>query len=158
MARITLSSLVSFLVVLLLATTCKAAAQYRISNDNSWAKHFPPGGGQPPFFSSVLVDDNFASIYERWTIERFEDGFRFQNSGTGFFLTARSGEAQGSSEFDPETSKWYIEGAGDGKFKILAPGQDLVVTARRLKAEYPITLFLQPAEGSSAQLWSFERL
>ncbi|KAG0062835.1 hypothetical protein BGZ90_002923 [Linnemannia elongata] len=158
MARITLSTLVSFLVVLLLATTCKAAAQYRISNDNSWAKNFPAGGGRPPFFTSVIVDDGFASIYERWTIEPFEEGYRIQNSGTGFFLTARSGEAQGSSEFDPKDSKWYIERAGDGKYKILVPNQDLVVTARRLKADYPITLFLEYAEGTSAQLWTFERI
>ncbi|KAF9278060.1 hypothetical protein BGZ88_000820 [Linnemannia elongata] len=157
MARITLSTLVSFFVVLLLATTCKAA-QFRISNDDSWAKNFPAGGGRPPFFTSVIVDDGFASIYERWAIERFEEGYRIQNIGTGYFLTAHNGEAQGSSEFDPETSKWYIQSAGDGKFKILVPGQDLVVTAHRPKAEYPISLFLQSAEGSSAQLWTLERI
>ncbi|KAG0051160.1 hypothetical protein BGZ89_003636, partial [Linnemannia elongata] len=134
------------------------AAQFRIYNDDSWAKNFPAGGGRPPFFTGVIVDDQFASIYERWEIERFEDGFRVQNIGTGYFLTAHNGEAQGSSEFDPETSKWYIERAGDGKYKILVPGQDLVVTAHRPKAEYPISLFLQSAEGSSAQLWTFEPL
>ncbi|KAH7054947.1 hypothetical protein BKA57DRAFT_239080 [Linnemannia elongata] len=156
MARITLSTLVSFLVVLLLATTCKAA-QFRISNDDSWAKTFPVDG-RPPFFTSVIVDGYFASIYERWEIQPFEEGFRIRNIGTGYFLTTHNGEAQGSSEFDPETSKWYIESAGNGKYKILVPNQDLVVTAHRPKAEYPISLFLQSAEGSSAQLWTLERL
>ncbi|KAK5809330.1 hypothetical protein F5H01DRAFT_40611 [Linnemannia elongata] len=98
MAQITLSTLVSFLVVLLLATTCKAAALFRISNDDSWAKNFPAGGGRPPFFTSVTVDGYFASIYERWAIEPFEEGYRIRNSGTGYFLTAHNGEAQGSSE------------------------------------------------------------
>jgi hypothetical protein len=77
MVRITLSSLVSFLAVLLLvATTSEAAAIYRIYNGDSWAKNFPPGGGRPPFFTGVIVDDSFASVYERWTVEHFEDGYR----------------------------------------------------------------------------------
>src|ERR1700744_317056 len=132
MVRITLSSLVSFLAVLLLiATTSEAAAIYRIYNGNSWAKNFPPGAGRPPFFTGVIVDDNFASVYERWTIEPFEDGFRIANSGTRFWLTARDEEVDGSSEFDAASSKWYIEPAGDGKFKIKTPNKDLVITALR---------------------------
>lgn len=158
MVRITLSSLVSFFVVLLVATTSEAAGIYRIYNGNSWAKNFPAGGGRPPFFTGVIVDDIFASVYERWTVERFEEGFRIANSGTGFWLTARNKEVDGSSDFDSASSKWYIEPAGNGKFKILAPNKNLVITALRARPDYPVTLFLQPADGSDAQLWSFERI
>jgi len=97
-------------------------------------------------------------VYERWTIERFEEGFRLQNFGSRFWLTARNNVVDGSSDFNPASSKWYIEPAGDGKFKILVPNKDLVVTALRAQPDYPVTLFLEPADGSEAQLWSFERI
>ncbi|KAG0093634.1 hypothetical protein BGZ93_007057 [Podila epicladia] len=158
MARITLSSLVSFLVVLLIATTSNAAAVYRLYNGDSWAKNFPPGGGRPPFFTGVAVDDSFASVYERWAIERFEEGYRIQNTGTGFWLTARGGEVEGASDFNPESSKWYVQSAGEGKFKISAPNKDLVITTRRRQPDYPVTLFLEPARGEPEQLWSFEHI
>ncbi|KAF9189339.1 hypothetical protein BGZ49_003821 [Haplosporangium sp. Z 27] len=159
MARTTLSSLVSFLVVLLLiATTSKAAATFRISNAGSWAKNFPPSGGKPPFFTSVSVDDSFASIYERWTVEPFENGYRIQNTGTGFWLTAHDGEVDGASEFYPEFSKWYIDRSSEGYFKISGPNGRSVITARRKQPDYPVTLFLDTADGSEAQLWTFERI
>ncbi|KAF8982414.1 hypothetical protein BGZ46_001307 [Entomortierella lignicola] len=159
MARTILSSLVSFLVVLLLiATTSKAAGTYRLINVDSWAKNFPPPGGRPPFFTDVVVDDGFASVYERWTVDRFEEGYSIRNQGTGFWLTARDREVDGASEFQSASSKWYVEPSGDGKFKISAPNEDLVITARRRQPDYPVTLFLEPADGSDAQLWRFEPL
>ncbi|KAF9925669.1 hypothetical protein BGZ67_008500 [Mortierella alpina] len=158
MARITLSTLVSFLVVLLVATAAEASGVFRLYNGDSWAKNFPSGGTRPPFNTGVTVDDNFASIYERWTIERFEEGYRIRNAGTGFWLTARKSEVTGSSEFDERYSKWYIEKAGEDKFTIKAPNQDLVVTVRRTQDNYPATLYLEPAEGSESQRWRIERV
>ncbi|KAF8926928.1 hypothetical protein BGZ52_005044, partial [Haplosporangium bisporale] len=144
--------------LLLVATTSEAAVLYRINNGDSWAKNFPPGAGRPPFLTEVIVDNGFASVYERWTVEPFEEGFRIANSGTGFWLTAHNEEVYGSSDFDPASSKWYIERAGDGKFKILRPNKDLVITALRARPDNPVTLFLQSANGSDDQLWSFERI
>ncbi|KAF9922639.1 hypothetical protein FBU30_007248 [Linnemannia zychae] len=157
MARIAILSPVFFLVVLL-ATACQAETVYRLLNQNNWAKNFPPGGSRPPFFTSVIVDDAFASVYERWVIERFEEGYTIKNLGTGFYLTARNGEAYGSSEFDSTNSKWYIESLGQGFFRISVPNQDLLVTALRKNSQYPISLYLESADGSPEQKWSFERL
>jgi hypothetical protein len=106
----------------------------------------------------AIIDDGFASVYERWEIEPFEEGFRIRNVGTGFWLTARDGEVFGSSEFDQSDSKWYIERAGDGVFTIKVPNQDTVMTALRKKAGYPISIFLEPADGGDTQKWRLERL
>ncbi|KAF9273985.1 hypothetical protein BGZ68_001011 [Mortierella alpina] len=158
MVRITLSSLVSFLLVLLVATAAEAAGIFKLVNGNGgWAKNFPPGAGRPPFFTLVDVDNGFASIYERWNIERFEDGYQIRNEGTGFWLTAHGKEVGGSSELDEGQSTWYIQPAGNGKYKILVRNEDLVVTARQTQPGYPVTLILKPSDGSESQLWSFER-
>jgi len=149
--------LVSFLVVLLLIATTSKAASFKLINNGTWAKNFP-GIGRPPLFTTVSVDDNFASVYERWEVETFEEGVRIRNDGTGFWLTARNGEVGGSSEFDPAASKWFIEGGGEGKFKISVPNEDLVMTTDRGQPDSLVTLFLRPADGSPAQLWSFESI
>lgn len=165
MARASLSFLFALATLLVLAIMsearpCTLSPQYRLVNADSegWAKNFPPGAGRPPFNTGTIIDDGFASIYERWSIERFEEGFRIRNEGTGFWLTAREGEVVGSSEFDEKDSKWYVETAGDGKYIIKVPYQDLVMTVLRKKADYPLSIFLEAADGSNVQRWTFERL
>ncbi|KAF9557453.1 hypothetical protein EC968_007627 [Mortierella alpina] len=156
MVRITLSSLVSFFVVLLIATACEAARQFKLVNRQGWAKNFPSSGTRPPFITGVIVDYNFASVYERWTVETYEEGYKIRNVGTGFWLTARDGDVNGSSEFNEASSKWYIERAGSGEFTISAPNEDLLVTAVRTQPDYPLSLALRPADGSEEQLWRLE--
>lgn len=161
MARAALSILFAFAILLSLAILSEAQGLFRLVNgdeSSGWAKNFPPGGGRPPFATGVIVDDSFASIYERWNFERFEEGFRIRNAGTGFWLTARDGEAVGYSEFDEKASKWYIERAGDGLYSIKRPSEDLVMTAYRRKSDGPITISLQPAEGADVQKWRLERV
>ncbi|KAG0236481.1 hypothetical protein BGW42_003387 [Actinomortierella wolfii] len=119
-------------------------------------KNFP--GIRHTISTSVTVDGAFASVYQRWIIESIDDGFKtIKNQGTGYWLTARDGEAVGTPEFNNTASKWIIIEDDDGTNQISVPNQDLVVTPRRREPDYPITLFLEPANGSKAQRWSFER-
>jgi hypothetical protein len=165
MVRASLSFLFALATLFALAILSEArpytlAIEYRIVNaeTDGWAKNFPPGAGRPPFNTMAIIDNEFASIYERWEIEQFEEGFSIRNVGTGFWLTARDGEVFGSSEFDQSDSKWYVESAGNGLFTIKVPNQDTVMTALHKKAGYPISIFLEPADGGFAQKWRFEHL
>lgn len=146
-------------ILLPLAILSEAVGVYRLINveTEGWAKNFPPGGSRPPFSTGVIVDDNFASIYERWAVEHYEEGFRIRNVGTGFWLTARHGEAVGYSEFDEEASKWYIEGAGGDSLSIKRPNEDVVMTADHNKQTGQVLIALQPADGADAQKWRLER-
>ncbi|MBX7554198.1 hypothetical protein ABZX95_40365 [Streptomyces sp. NPDC004232] len=127
---------------------------YRLVDEGTgdWAKNFPPSGQRPPFATSVVLDKYFASIYERWNVQRFEDGYSIQDAGTGFWATHREGQVLGTSEFDPGNSVWSIQPAGPGVFTIGKRGQDLLWT------EVDHHVELKPADGSPAQLWKFERL
>ncbi|KAF9555621.1 hypothetical protein EC968_008838 [Mortierella alpina] len=156
MVRITLSSLVSFLVVLLIATACEAAGEYRLVNDQSWAKSFPSSNTRPPLTSIVIVDTTFASVYERWTVEPFEGGYKIQNIGTRYWLTAHGDDVNGASEFNKADSKWSIEQAGFGTVRISVPNNDLVVTVVRHGPNNPASLALRPADGSEEQSWHLE--
>ncbi|KAF9900799.1 hypothetical protein EC991_006885 [Linnemannia zychae] len=160
MARTALSLLFACAILLSLAILSEAESVFRLVNAESegWAKNFPPGAGRPPFETSVIIDDNFASIYERWAIDHFEEGYRIRNIGTGFWLTSRDEEVVGSSEFNPEDSKWYIERAGNEEYTIKLPNKDLVMTAHRGKRDEPITITLRPSEGENTQKWRLERL
>ncbi|KAF9899386.1 hypothetical protein EC991_008988, partial [Linnemannia zychae] len=157
MARTALSLLFACAILLSLAILSEAERVFRLVNAETegWAKNFP-GVGRPPFETSVTIDDNFASIYERWAIDNFEEGYRIRNVGTGFWLFSRDEEVVGSPEFNPEDSKWYIEKAGDGLFIIKLPNKDLVMTAHRGKRDEPLTIALRPSEGENTQKWRFE--
>ncbi|KAF9555418.1 hypothetical protein EC968_008903, partial [Mortierella alpina] len=140
------------------ATACEASEVYKLVNDRGWAKNFPTSRTRPPFISTVLVDKTYASIYELWTVERFEDGYRVRNKGSKYWLTARGNDVDGSPAFRTESSKWYIQPAGNGKYKILTPDADLMVTVGQPRPGDRISLLLQQADGSEDQLWHFEPL
>lgn len=161
MARAALSLLFACAILLSLGILSEAQRVFRLINveTSGWAKNFP-GVGRPPLETSVIIDDGFASIYERWTVEPYDEGFTIRNIGTGFWLTSRGEDEEvvGSSEFNREGSKWYIEKAGDGEFVIKLPNKDLVMTAHRGKRDEPLTIALRPSEGENIQKWRFERL
>ncbi|XP_006458864.1 hypothetical protein AGABI2DRAFT_134468 [Agaricus bisporus var. bisporus H97] len=128
-----------------------------ISEEGSkpWAKSFPPGGSRPPFFMGISFDNSFASIYQRWEIGRFEEGYTIKNNGNGFWAYGKDGEVFTSNEFDPSHCKWYIESAGEGIYKIQVPAQDLVWTVKRREPDYPLSVYLAPADGYDYQNFSF---
>ncbi|WP_225102506.1 hypothetical protein [Streptomyces sp. CoH27] len=135
------------------ASSARAAGpSFRLVDEGTgdWAKNFPPGGTRPPFATGIVLDQGFASIYERWNVTRYEDGYAIRDVGTGFWATDRGGQVLGTSEFDPGTSVWSVERAGGGVFIIKKPGQDLVWT------EVDNHVELKPADGSPAQHWRFE--
>ncbi|KAF7722498.1 hypothetical protein EC973_003090 [Apophysomyces ossiformis] len=158
MARPTaLSTLLALVVLLQTIVVSVIATEYRIVNGGGlgWLKNFPKGHGRPPFATPVAVDSNYASIYERWTIDHADEGYIIRNVGTGYTLWAKGEEVEASSE---DAQKFYIESHGSGKFTISIPNEDKLVAPGKLGPEYPYTLFLQPANGSPAQTWSFERI
>ncbi|KAF9178614.1 hypothetical protein BGZ50_007601 [Haplosporangium sp. Z 11] len=134
-----------------------AASQFRITNRAGvgWMKNFP-GTPDHPLFTLVIADNQFASVYERWSVERFEEGYMIRNVGTRYWLTARGEEAVGSSQFDAENAKWYIESAGDGSFTIKLPNQDLVLSGRQREPGSSVAVSVEPADGSETQLWSIQ--
>ncbi|KAF9426738.1 hypothetical protein BGZ94_006085 [Podila epigama] len=158
MVRITFSALASLATLLVLATVSAAQDLYRFYNDDLWAKSYPPSRGPPPHYVGVTFDDGFASIYERWEFSQAQGGSKFviKSHGNGLFLTAYDGEAY-ASQFDETLSKWNVVPNGSGKIKILTD-DGLAVTARRRQPDHPISLFLDPADGTNAQLFSFEKI
>ncbi|KAF7773110.1 hypothetical protein Agabi119p4_5277 [Agaricus bisporus var. burnettii] len=120
-----------------------------------WAKSFPPSGSRPPFFMGISFDNSFASIYQRWEIKPFEEGYTIQNKGNGFWAYSKDGEAFTSNVFDPSHCKWYIESAGEGIYKIQVPAQDLVWTVKSREPDYPLSVYLAPADGNDNQNFSF---
>lgn len=125
-----------------------AGPQYRVVSQETgaWAKNFPTPGRST---SQVLLDEQFASIFERWSISPYEGQFTIQNAGTGHWATAENGQVVGSSELNGADAVWTIERAGSGSFTIARAGEDLVWTASEDHIE------LKPADGSDAQRWSF---
>ncbi|MFC9932280.1 hypothetical protein [Streptomyces sp. NPDC127190] len=137
------------------ASSARAASlSFRLidAGTGDWAKNFPPGEQRPPFATGVVLDQDFASVYEKWNVTRYEDGYAIQDVGTGFYATDRGGEVLGTSEFDPGTSVWSVEPAGGGLYTIKKRGQDSVWT------EVDNHVELKPADGSSTQRWAFERV
>ncbi|KAF7720757.1 hypothetical protein EC973_006156 [Apophysomyces ossiformis] len=143
------------LVVLLQTIAVSATREFRIVNGGGlgWLKNFPPGGSRPPFVTGVIVDNNYASVYERWTVDPFEEGYIIRNVGTGFTLWAKGEEVYGSSA---DKQKFYIERHDGGQFTISIPDEDSLLTPGKQGPDYPYTLFLKPADGSPEQTWSFE--
>ncbi|KAF9414310.1 hypothetical protein BGZ94_000437 [Podila epigama] len=134
-----------------------SAAQsiYKFYNDGLWAKSYPSSGGPAPHYVTVTFDGGFASIYEQWEFSQVQNGSKFiiKSGGNGLFLTAHDGEAY-ASEFDDTFSKWTVVPDGTGKLSLLTD-DGLAVTARHRGPGYPISLFLDPVDGSDSQLFSF---
>ncbi|MDN3248572.1 hypothetical protein J2S54_006838 [Streptomyces sp. DSM 42143] len=132
------------------APRAAAGPQFRITSQETgaWAKNFPAPGEQAT--SLVVLDDQFASIFERWTIRPHEGQYTIQNAATGHWATAeKNGQVVGSSELNGTNADWRIERAGAEGFTIGRAGDDLVWTASEDHIE------LKPADGSNAQRWSF---
>jgi hypothetical protein len=86
---------------------CRLLGYFKLINfeRGGWAKNFPARAGRPPFVTETTVHNNFASVYEHWTVEQNEEGYTIINQGSGYYLTAYEGEAVGSSQFEKADSK-----------------------------------------------------
>ncbi|KAG0285300.1 hypothetical protein BGZ97_007857, partial [Linnemannia gamsii] len=59
----------------------------------------------------AIIDHNFASVYERWAVQKHEDGITIQNEGIRYWLITHGKDVVGSSEFEKAGSSWDIEQA-----------------------------------------------
>ena len=95
-------------IVTLAFATAASAAQFRITaTSGDWLKTFPTSDNTP---SVVLLDDHFASVYERWAIEGSGERYTVRNIGTGHYISC-SGESCVATK---EPMAFSISSAGDG--------------------------------------------
>ncbi|KAJ5143698.1 uncharacterized protein N7515_002485 [Penicillium bovifimosum] len=74
----------STIITFAFASAASAQYQYyRITavESDTWLKTFP-GEGAP-----LVLDNNFASLYERWTITPQDGGYVMKNEGTNTFIS-----------------------------------------------------------------------
>ncbi|HEY9328830.1 MAG TPA: hypothetical protein VIS09_11425 [Streptomyces sp.] len=126
-----------------------AGPTYRIVNEatGAWVKNFPAPGAEATT-TPLVLDDGFASIYERWFIARGESGFTIENQGSQHRAIKQDDAVVGSRVVNDQN--WQIESAGNATFTIGAPDSDTVWTAKDDRVK------LEPANGSGEQRWAVQ--
>ncbi|KAG0212788.1 hypothetical protein BGX28_005635 [Mortierella sp. GBA30] len=148
MTRINLLSLLLALLVLLqVAITSTAETLYQIANANGETLKSYPTIRNPELLE-VIIDSDVAGKFERWTLQRQEDGKHvISNIGTDYSLFAYKDVLYTAPGLQ---QAWFLERAGRGAFYIRAPNGGKVVTALS-----DGKLILAPADNSPAQKFYF---
>lgn len=106
----------------------------------------------PPIY--FVVGSHIKNLNEQWTVRPAGDGnFTINSTTHPDAAWSRRGESIVASKGD--WSKFSIEPAGGGTYRIHVPHQDEVATLNSSGSEQ---LHVEPANGSSSQRWRFVRV
>ncbi|GAA2677415.1 hypothetical protein [Streptomyces lunalinharesii] len=106
----------------------------------------------PPLF--FIVGSHDKDLKEQWTVHPTGDG-SFTINSTTHPDAAWSRRGEGIVASEGSWSKFAIEPAGEGSYRIHVPHEDAVAT---LNASGREQLHVEPANGSASQRWRFVRV
>ncbi|KAG0374976.1 hypothetical protein BGX24_009689 [Mortierella sp. AD032] len=151
MARSITLSVLAFLSVLLHVMVVSAALKpgtYFIHNEHGPLAVGPVPLIYPPPDVPVRIMSGFT---ERWTVAKNADGHYTISAYGGYKIADKKKGSVFVSHVMPALAM-AVESAGGNQYTISVPNEDRVFT---YKADDFLQVIFEPADGSSAQKWSF---